>query len=71
MGMKGNSGRRPCWDVTIEFQAKDLPEPTRIEMRIFVGSQMPTWGDWQSFLHWMTWKWVNPFPCITQRNGQL
>jgi hypothetical protein len=49
VGMKSNSGRRPCWDVTIEFQATDHPEPTLIELRIFVRSQMPTWGDWGSF----------------------
>jgi hypothetical protein len=50
VGMKGNNGSRPSWDVTIEFQAKDHPEPTRIEMRIFVRSEMPVWGDWGSLL---------------------
>jgi hypothetical protein len=52
---KGNSGRRASWDITIDFQAKDHPEQTRIVMRIFVRSQMSSWGDWDSFLGLPEW----------------
>lgn len=59
VGRKGNGGGRASWDITIEFQAMDHPELTRIVMRIFVGSQMSSWGDWDSVLGLP--KWLDDF----------
>lgn len=55
----GNSGGRTSWDITIDFQAKDHTEQTRIVMRIFVRSEMSSWGDWDSFLGRP--KWLDDF----------
>jgi hypothetical protein len=49
VAIEAENGKYPAWRVTVEFQAINQTEPTRIQFQIRTRPRPQSWGDWSAF----------------------
>jgi hypothetical protein len=74
LAVEAENGKYPAWRVTVEFQAINQTEPTRIQFQIRASARPQSWAIGRRFgvllVNSMILKLGDRYHCTIQSNGQ-